>query len=367
MKQFWAFVRKEIWHIQRDRRTLLILFGMPIVQVLLFGYAITTEFRGAKFAVLNHAGDQMSQELIQKFQASGHFSLVENAQNTDQIEKALKSNDIKLALIIPESFEQKINQSTENTVVQLITDGSDPNSATILTNYAQMIMMQFQKEQGLAAPLTLNVLTKMVYNPELKSVYMFVPGVITFILLLISAMLTSLTIAREKELGTMELLLVSPLHPMLLILGKVFPYIILSLINMLTILALGYYVFHVPILGSFWLLMALSLVFILMSLSLGIFISTKTKDQQTAMLISLMALMMPTMILSGFIFPIESMPPFLQGLSHIIVGKYFIIILKDIMLKGSGMAYLWNETLILFGVAIFFMVMSAKNFKVRLE
>lgn len=368
MKTLLAFIRKEFYHILRDRRTLLILFGMPIAQVLIFGYAITNEFKGAGIAIVDQSHDDLSIGLSRHLLASDNFRLVRELHSIAQIHPAFQTGKIKMAVVIPPDFGEKY-RSEHQSEVQLITDGTDPNTANTLVNYATIMISQFNASQQSATgmPATLQIASRMVYNPELKSVYMFVPGVITLVLMLISALMTSLTLAREKELGTMELLLVSPLHPLLIIVGKVLPYVLLSLMNAVIILALGVYVFHVPILGNFWMLLAFCLLFVITALALGILISTRTKTQQTAMMASLISLMMPTMLLSGFIFPIESMPIPLQVISNVIPAKYFIVVLKSIMLKGNGLWYIWREALILSGMTLFFLMVSWKNFKLRLE
>ncbi len=368
MNQFLAFVKKEFFHILRDRRTLFILFGMPIAQILLFGYAVTNEFKDASIAVYDQSKDELSFQLIHQLEASGHFKIKYSIDTYEDIAKLMKGSAVKMVVVVPDDFSRRFYKE-KNAPIQLIADGSDPNTAVLLTNYAEIIIHQFQRRfnDGVFFPIRVTTHTQMIYNPDLKSVYMFVPGVLTMILLLVSAMLTALTIAREKELGTMSLLLVSPLPPLMIIMGKVVPYIILSVINMTLIMAMGVFVFKVPILGSMWLLSVLSLLFILTSLSLGIFISTVTNDQQSAMLSSLMLLMMPTMILSGFIFPIESMPKPLQIISNIIPAKYFIIILKSIMLKGSGFGIVWKQTAVLGAMTLIFLGLSLKNFKIRLD
>lgn len=226
-------------------------------------------------------------------------------------------------------------------------------------------MMEKMGEKGL--PIEINTEYKMLFNPELKSVFMFVPGIITILLMLVSAMMTSISIAREKEMGTMEVLLVSPLKPIQIVVGKVIPYVLLSFVNAITILVMAFFVFGMPIEGSLVLLLAESLLFIIMALSLGIFISTISNNQQTAMMISMFALLLPTILLSGFIFPIENMPVVLQYLSNIMPPRWFIIIVKDIMLKGVGLAHVWQETLILLGMCFFFIALSVKKFKIRLD
>jgi len=352
----------------RDRRTLMILFGMPIVQVIIFGYAITNEFKNASIAVLDNSKDYLSTELVQHLTSSGHLKIVADLKNYDQMHEHFAKGNIKMAVVIPNDFANKFF-SDKNAQIQLIADGTEPNYATTLVSYTTPMIAAFQqrKNESMNLPYRINVLTRMIYNPELKSVYNFVPGVIAMILMLISAMMTALTIAKEKELGTMELLLVSPLPPLLIIVGKVTPYVLLSFINAVIILLLGVFIFEMPIVGNLALLLGVCVLFVLTSLSLGIFISTKANTQQTAMLASLMILMMPTMLLSGFVFPIESMPVVLQAISRAIPATYFIDILKNIMLKGTGWEFIWYATTILAGMTLFFLVVSLKNFKIRLQ
>ncbi len=368
LRTFWAFVKKEFFHILRDKRTLLILFGMPIVQVILFGYAITNEFKNASIAVLDNSKDYLSTELVEHLKSSGHFKITADLKNYEEMHDYFAKGSIKMAMVIPNDFANKFYDD-KNAQIQLIADGTEPNYATTLVSYATPILFSFQqrKSESLNIPFRINILTRMIYNPELKSVYNFVPGVMAMILMLISAMMTALTIAKEKELGTMELLLVSPLSPLLIIVGKVTPYVLLSFINAVIILLLSVFVFEMPIVGSLILLMGVCILFVLTSLSLGIFISTKTDSQQTAMLASLMVLMMPTMLLSGFVFPIESMPVLLQVISSAIPATYFIDILKNIMLKGTGWEFIWYATTVLAGMTLFFLIISWKNFKIRLQ
>ncbi|RLD45824.1 MAG: ABC transporter permease [Bacteroidetes bacterium] len=366
MKTFLAFVSKEFKHIFRDKRTLIILFGMPIVLVVLFGFAITTEINNAKIQVVDLANDVYSTKLINKIKASGYFSVQENTKNINDIERIFQDGKVKLAVVIPQNFSKDLT-NTNYAQIQIITDATDPNTSNIITSYLSAVFKQFEMEEGYTLSTNLEINTRMKYNPLNKSVYMFVPGVMTIILMLVSAMMTSITVAREKELGTMEILLVSPLKPSIIILGKIVPYLVLSLINAMTILLLGLFVFDMPMLGSYLVLFTEIFIFVLASLILGLLISTVSNSQQTAMLLSLMGLMLPTILLSGFIFPISSMPKILQYTSDIIPAKWFIIIIKSVMLKGVGITYIWKETLILIGIAIFLLVLTIKKFKVRLE
>ncbi|MDW3649537.1 MAG: ABC transporter permease [Bacteroidia bacterium] len=364
-KIFVAFVKKEFYHILRDRRTLIILFGIPIALVLIFGYTVTNEFKGASIAILDQAHDELSREYMLHLQASGHFEIVGNAYSYEEIEESFKSGEVKMTIVIPPDFGQDFYRG-EKTKVQFLADASEPNYASTLINYASQMTRKFQMEKrgNQKRPFQINIESRMIYNPRLESAYNFIPGVVALILMLISAMMTSLTIAREKELGTMDLLLVSPLPPLIIILGKVTPYIILSFLNALMILAMGYFVFDVPIYGNVFLLMGLCILYLTTALALGVLISTKAPTQQAAMMGSLFSLMLPTMLLSGFLFPISSMPALLQAISTIIPATYFIEILKAIMLKGVGMEVIWFPTIILFLMTFFLLGVAWKNFEV---
>lgn len=368
MKRFLAFVKKEFYHISRDKRTLLILFGMPVVQILLFGYAITTEIRDAQVAFLDLSKDNQTLLIKDRILANSYFRSTGELSTHQEIEEEFKNGKTKLVVVFEPGFAENLEGSRAANI-QLIADASDPNTANTLVNYVQAIIGAHARERNELAqvPFQVELESRYWYNPELKGVYYFVPGLIAILLMLVSAMMTSISIAREKELGTMEVLLASPMQPAQVVMAKVIPYILLSLADALIILALGKYVFEVPIMGNFFLLLFETLLFILLALSLGILISTVAETQQTALLLSLMALMLPTILLSGFIFPIENMPWILRVLSNVIPARWFIVIVKSIMLKGSGMELIWEETLILCGFIIFFILVSVRKFKVRLE
>lgn len=368
MKRFIGFVKKEFYHIFRDKRSLFILFGMPIAQILLFGFAITNEINNVDIAIFDKSNDATTQEIIHKIAASKYFSIKQHITNEAEIETVFQKGKVLAVLVFEKDFKK--NLTKENSAkVYIITDATDPNTANSITNYISAIIGSYRQEINKNVNFEYQIETKsrMVYNPELKSVFMFVPGVMTIILMLVSAMMTSISITREKELGTMEILLVSPLKPFQVIVGKVIPYIFLSIINAIVIVLLSIFIFKMPIQGSLFLLALESVLFIITSLSLGILISTVSATQQTAMMISLMGLMLPTILLSGFIFPIASMPLPLQIISNIIPAKWFIIILKGIMLKGVGLYFIWKETLILAGMTLFFIALSVKKYKIRLE
>lgn len=361
MKAFRAFILKEFRHILRDKRTLLVLFGMPIAQIILFGYAITTEIQNANIAVLDRSRDVRSLELTRTILASGYFTLNADVRSYDQIEEAFRKGRIKMALVIPPEFAAKLQRGEAD--LQVLTDATDPNMASTLVSYVNAIVAR-SGAQG--KPLGIRIEPQMHYNHNQASVNMFVPGVITIVMLLVSAMLTSIAITREKELGNMEILLVSPLKPIVIILGKVIPYLLLSMVNVTTVIAVGYLLFGVPMEGS-WLVLAVAcLLFVVCALSLGVVISTIARTQQVALMLSLMALMMPTILLSNFIFPISSMPFPLQVISNIIPAKYFIAIIKGVMLKGVGLDVVWKDVAVLAGMTLLFIGISVRKFRIRL-
>ncbi|WP_159023571.1 ABC transporter permease [Formosa sp. L2A11] len=368
MKRFKGFIKKEFYHIFRDKRSLFILFGMPIAQIMLFGFAITNEINNVDIAILDHSKDATTEEIITKISASKYFSVNQFIEKESDIEAVFKKGKVKAVLNFEKDFSKNLIKD-HNATIQIVTDATDPNTANTISNYVNAILIQYQNGLNKNINIAYQVVpeTRMVYNPELKSVYMFVPGVMTIILMLVSAMMTSISITREKELGTMEILLVSPIKPIQVIVGKVFPYIFLSIINAIVIVMLSIFIFKMPIQGSLILLGLESVLFIITALALGILISTISETQQTAMMISLMGLMLPVILLSGFIFPISSMPLPLQLISNIIPAKWFNIIIKAIMLKGVGIQFIWKETLILIGMSVFFIALSVKKYKIRLE
>jgi len=364
MKRFMGFVRKEFLHIFRDWRTMIVLFGMPVAQLMLFGYVITNEIKDAPVAILDPANDTYSIDITSRLTSSGYFIAEKNISSHKEIEKVFREGNVKIAIVFPANFAA-ISEKERTATIQIITDASEPNTANILASYTENIVLKYVmslQKNGMG----INIEPRMIYNPTLKGVYLFVPGLIAMLLMIISALLTSITITREKELGNMEILLVSPLKPAQIIIGKVLPYLLLSFISALLILLAGYLVFGIPVNGSVTLLLAETLLFILMALSLGILISTVTSSQQIAMMISMVALMLPTILLSGFVFPVENMPKVLQWLCHAMPPKYFITIVRGIMLKGNGLDVLWGETLILGGMTLFFIILSMKKFKIRL-
>jgi ABC-2 type transport system permease protein len=368
MKQFIAFVKKEFYHVLRDKRTLLILFGMPVMQILIFGFALTNEVKNAKILIVDHAKDISSQKIISEIAAGKYFKIEKVISDDKQIEPAFKKGVIHVAIVFPANFHQDL-MHLNKTQIQIIADASDPNLATTLTNYISAIIQDYQSglNKTVSVPFQIIPDVRMLYNPQLKGAPNFVPGVMALVLLLVCVLMTAISIVKEKETGTMEILLVSPFKPVLVILAKAVPYLLVSLINLASILLLSVYVLGVPINGSLLLLFAESTLFIITCLTLGIFISIKTNTQQAAMLVSLMGMLLPTVLFSGFMFPIENMPVALQIFSNIVPSKWYYIIVKSIMIKGVGFSVIWKETLILAAIMVFLFFLSLKSFKIRMQ
>lgn len=368
MRQLLAFIRKEFYHVFRDKRTLLILFGLPVTQIVLFGFALSSEVKNIGIAVLDNAGDATSQQVVARIRTSSYFLVRDPLSSYGQMEEKFKDGSIKCALVFPTNFGADLGRSGK-AEIQIITDGSDPNTATILVNYLTAIIGNYQRELNptFQNPYQIIPELRQLYNEEQNGSLNFIPGVIALIFMIVSTALTSVSIVREKELGTMEILLVSPFKPIMVLVAKAIPYLVLSLVNFVIILLLSVYLLDVQIKGSLVLLFAESILFIITCLSLGLLISNLTDSQQTAMLISMMGMMLPTMIFTGFMFPIENMPVVFQVISHVIPSRYYYIIIKAVMLKGLDFSYVWKETLILVGMSMFLLAVSLKNFKVRLS
>jgi ABC-2 type transport system permease protein len=368
MKRFAGFVWKEFLHIFRDARTLAILFALPVVMIILFGYVVTNEIRDVRIGIWDRSGDGVTRGAVDRILSSGYFKLAETVETEEEIGALFRSGNAKVVVIFEPGFERTLVRENR-AAIRLVADASDANTAQLAQSYLNGVLLGYFRSLNSEAvlPWQIEVKPRMFYNEQMKGVYMFVPGLMALILMLISALMTSVTITREKEFGTMELLLASPLKPREIILGKVTPYILLSFINAMTIVLLGFLVFNVPVAGSLWLLMLESLLYITLALSLGVLISTVAKTQQMAMVFSMLGLMLPTILLSGFIFPIDNMPSILQWLSTIMPARWFIVIVKNIMLKGTGFFFVWKETLILAGMTAVFILAAVRRFRIRLE
>jgi len=367
MKQFLSFVRKEFYHIMRDRRTMFILLGMPIVQIIIFGFALTNEVKNAKIAILDQSHDAATQQLISEISASQYFDIAATLHSPGEIGAVFKKNEAKIVMVLPASFGDDLKHFS-NAQVQLIADASDPNTATTLINYASVIIKDYQQQvmDAQKIPYTINTQVRMLYNPQMKGAYSFVPGVMAMVLMLVCTMMTAITVVREKEMGTMEVMLVSPVKPLKIVIAKAIPYLLLSIVNISSILLLSVFVLGVPINGSLVLLIAESILYTITCLSFGLLISSSTDSQQTAMFISLTGMFLPTIMLSGFMFPIENMPLPLRVLSNIVPARWFYQIVRSVMIKGLDISGVWKETLILFGMTIFLLTLAIKKFKIRL-
>jgi ABC-2 type transport system permease protein len=367
MKQFIAFVKKEFYHVFRDRKTLLLLFGMPVMQIVLFGFALTNEIKNSKIVVCDYANDIATRRIIDKLEVSSNFEIEKTILSYQQIEEVFKKGKVKLVVVFPAGFNNDLNHLNK-AQVQIIADASEPNTAGTLTNYASNIILSYQNEllQEQKVPFQIDTEMRMIYNPELKGATNFVPGVMALVLFLISVLMTSVSIVREKENGTMEVLLVSPFNTILVVISKAVPYFFLSMINLTVILLLSVFLLDLPIKGSVLLLFAESSLLVITALSLGLLISNSTASQRTAMILSVLGMMLPTILFTGFMFPLENMPKVLQVISNIVPAKWYYIIVKSIMIKGLGFSAIWKETLILVGMTIFLLVVSIKKFKIRL-
>ena len=366
MKQLITFVKKEIWHVLRDKRTLLVLFGMPVVQVLLFGFALSTEVKDTRIGILDQEKSQSSIDLVAKIAANQYFDIQQDLKSINQAEDAFKGGKIKMILVIPAQFTQNLT-SGKKAQLQLITDGTDINMANQIYNFMSNIILDFYGQQTLQQSSGVQPEIRMLYNPQLKGAPNFVPGVMALILLIICVLMTAIAIVREKETGTMEILLVSPMKPYIIILAKAIPYFILSMIILVSILILSVTVLDLPIKGSMPLLFGISIIFIITNLLFGIVISIVTDSQQTAMLIALVGTMLPTLMLSGFMFPVENMPVPLQVVGNAIPAKWYYEIVKNIMIKGTGLEVVWKHVLVLIGMMLVLFAIAVKRFKIRLE
>jgi ABC-2 type transport system permease protein len=367
MKQLLVFIRKEFYHVFRNRRTLLILFGLPVIQIVLFGYALTSEVKNASLVIVDNAKDINSQQLITKIQSGSYFTEEKVIMGYGDMEKEFKKGTIKCVLVFPPNFGNDLLHAGK-AQIQIIADASDPNTAKTLVNYLSAIITDYQQQINPAIPIAYRIIpeTRMLYNEEGNGSLNFIPGVIALIFMIVCTTLTSVSVVKEKELGTMEVLLVSPFKPMMVLIAKAVPYLVLSMINLVIILFLSVFLLDVAIKGSIILLFLESTLFIITCLSLGLLISNNTSTQQTAMLLSMVGMMLPTIMLTGFLFPLENMPWILQAVSAILPSHWYYIIVKAVMLKGLGLSYVWKETLILIGMTIALLTIALKNFKIRL-
>jgi len=369
MSQFTVFVKKEFLHILRDRWTTIIILVLPIIMVILFGFGISTDMKNSSFAVINPSPNNLTQKIINKLNQSEYFSYQQQYADQVALEEGFKRGEIRFALIFDQNFYQKLG-SDKVPQILMVADATDPNSASTMVNYATGILGQFFQEESkglLSMTPQISPEIKFLYNPTLQGTYNTVPGVIGMILLLIAVMMSSVSIAKEKEIGSMELLLVSPLKPITLIASKLIPYFFLSNINLITILFLGHFVLDVPINGSLFDIFVLAEIYLLLSLALGLLISSVAKTQLVALLMSAMGMILPVVMLSGLLFPTENMPLALELLSNIVPAKWFIMALKKVIIMGLDLQAVFLELSILIFMSIALIALSIKRFKIRLE
>ncbi|HEX2835555.1 MAG TPA: ABC transporter permease [Thermoanaerobaculia bacterium] len=367
MKRLLGLLRKEGFHILRDRRTLFVLLFLPVLQVIMFGYAIRTDVNDVRVAIVDPSPDEMTLRLRGRLGGARVFHTVAVLPNTNALDRLFQRGDAQAAIVFEPRFAERLANGTTAHLL-IITDSTEPNTGATIESYARNIVQGFEREiRAREGALQIVPRGRMRFNPTAESKNLFVPGLIAFVLTIISCLMTAITIAREKETGTMETLLVSPLRPWEIIIGKVLPYLVIGFAAVIGVLLEAKLVFRIPIEGSIVLLLAEGMLFILVSLSLGVLISSRTSSQRVAMTGALLGTMLPTMMLSGFIFPIESMPLPLRLLSNIVPAKWFVLIARGIMLKGIGLGYLWQETLILAAMALVLLTLSTRSFSERLE
>ena len=364
MKQFISFVIKEAKHILRDKRTMLILFGMPVVMMLLFGFAITNDVRNVRTVVVTSQMDHLTRTAVERLAASEYFTIVKTVPTPKDAEWMIRSQKADMSLTPSPSPKGE----GSNIQWQIMVDGADPNMAQQWTTYAQAILSHpiGGENYSLPSPFGEGPGVRLLYNPRMKSAYNFVPAIMGMLLLLICAMMTSVSIVREKERGTMEVLLVSPIKPLMIIVAKVVPYLLLALAILSVILLMSATVLDVPLQGGLGWILVVSLIYILLALSLGLLISNIAHTQFVALLVSAMVLLLPTVMLSGMLFPVESMPTILQWISAIIPPRYYIQAMRKLMIMGVGIQEVWQEVVILIGMTSLLLVVSLKKFKTRL-
>lgn len=352
MKQFFSFVLKETKHISRDKRTMLMLFGMPIVMMLLFGFAVTNDVRNVRVVIVMSNADNATQQVADRLAASEYFTLTKVVATPTEAEKAIRDQKADMAIVFSQDF------ASRKSGYQLIVDGADSNMAQQWTTYANAVINNTEAKA---------VNTKLLYNPQMKSTYNFVPAIMGTLLMLVCAMITSISIVREKEKGTMEVLLVSPTKPLMIIVAKLVPYLVLAFTILSIILLMSSFVLGVPIKGSLVWIYVVSTIYILLALSLGILVSTIAETQLVALLISAMLLMMPVIMLSGMMFPIESMPKILQYISAIVPTRYYISAMRKLMIMGTGIEEIYFEVTVLISMLVALMSLALAKFNKRLE
>jgi ABC-2 type transport system permease protein len=372
-----AVIRKEVLHLMRDIRLLYFSFIWPVLLLLIFGFTVSFEVRNIKLVYFDLDGKEQSRELISSFQATGYFDMTAGSDFSWQgSQKILDRGEAKAVIIIPAGFARQIARQ-ETTKLQLLVDGSDNNTASIMLGYVagitesynEQIILERMNRAGHAQAVTtpIDARLQFLFNPSLRSQNFIVPGLIAVIMMIIGTLLTTLTITVEWERGTMEQLLYTPIRPIELILGKITPYFVISIIQVTTVLLASIIIFKVPFKGSIPVFYFASALFLLGALGVGLFLSLISKTQQFAMMLAFLVTFLPAFLLSGFIFPIDSMPIILQLISYLVPAKYFLNIIHATFLKGAGFNVLWMNFVAMFAFSMFFIVMSIARFKKRID
>jgi ABC-2 type transport system permease protein len=363
----FGLLRKEMYHILRDKRTLAVVVLLPVLQVIIFGYAIRTDVDRVRLAVVDPSPDYATLELRSRFTAAGVFTLSAVVPRVEALEPLFQRGEAQAAVVFDGEFAGHLARGLPARLL-LIVDATEPNTGSVVQSYAAAVVEGYQRELRPRSPgVRIVPEVRMRFNPTRESSNLFVPGLMAFILTIISSLMTAISLTREKETGSMEALLVSPLRPWQIIVGKVAPYLAVGFISVVGVIVEARLVFNVPLRGSPVLLLGESVLFILVSLSLGILVSARTSSQRVAMMGAIVGTMLPTMLLSGFIFPLESMPAILQAISNVVPARWFVLVARSIMLKGIGLAYLWRETLVLVAMALVLLTLSTRSFHARLE
>ena len=367
MTALLGLLRKEAYHILRDRRTLAVVTLMPVVQVIIFGYSIRTDVDHVRLAVVDPRPDTATLALRSRFAATETFRVIATLTDPADLERLFRRGEAQGAVLFDAGFANSLGRGLPADVL-VVTDATEPNTGSVVQAYVLQVIQGYARERGLSSGgVRIVPSVRMRFNPTRESSNLFVPGLIAFVLTIISALMTAVTLTREKETGTMETLLVSPLRPWQIVVGKVAPYLVIGFVSVVGVIVEARLVFGVPFRGSLVLLLLEGLLFILVSLALGILISARTSSQRVAMFAALVGTMLPTMLLSGFLFPIESMPWPLRAISIVVPARWFVVVVRAIMLKGNGLAYLWRETLVLMVMAAVLLGLSTRSFRERLE
>lgn len=376
MKIIISIIIKEFLQLKRDPRLFGIIFIAPVVQLILLGYAANLDINNINTIVYNQDKTQTSRDFIQKFERSGYFTMNHYTDNYDQVMNYINKGEDLWALVIPKDFEKKL-QRNEQVKVQALFDGSDGNKASIafgyvtgvVSSFSQNILLETKNKYGLHITPAVNINSELRvwYNPELKTRVFMLPGIMGLLLTIVTTTLMAMGIVKEREIGTLEQIIVTPIKPAQLIIGKTIPFIVLGFIDVLIVTLVMVYWFGIPIRGDFFFLMVASLIYVLSSLGLGLFISTVSKTQQQAMMVAMFGVLLPMNFLSGFAFPIENMPGWIQGITYLIPLRYYITILRGVILKGEGLLELIPETLALLGIGIIILAASSLRFRKRLE